>query len=234
MRNSPNAADGPTRKFMADVNPNARLEFFCDGVFAIALTLLIVDVKIPPSVAISSNADFWQALRNIVPTIMAFTLSFTVIFITWVNHHSTMLLVNRSSASFIFSTGLLLFSVVLIPFPTALLGDHIFTNHPAPSVMVYNAVLSLQAVGWILLTGAAINNGLTKNSMAAAAMRINNRNGYLAFIIYSAFTVLAYWFPVVIAVITTLTWVFWLILGISVLDKMRLEHRASVRTAGTS
>jgi ABC-type Fe3+ transport system substrate-binding protein len=92
----------------------------------------------------------------------------------------------------------------------------------------------LQAVGWILLTGAAINNGLTKNSMAAAAMRINNRNGYLAFIIYSAFTVLAYWFPVVIAVITTLTWVFWLILGISVLDKMRLEHRASVRTAGTS
>src|SRR5215469_3985565 len=77
-------------------NPNARLECFCDGVFAIALTLLIIDVKLPP-VAIGSNAEFWLALRNIAPTIMAFTLSFIVIFITWVNHHSTMLLVNRSS-----------------------------------------------------------------------------------------------------------------------------------------
>jgi uncharacterized membrane protein len=69
---------------VAESNPNARLECFCDGVFAIALTLLIIDVKMPP-IAIGSNADFWLALRNIVPAIMAFTLSFIVILITWVN-----------------------------------------------------------------------------------------------------------------------------------------------------
>jgi uncharacterized membrane protein len=179
------------QEIMAETNPNARLEGFCDGVFAIALTLLIIDVKIPPTIAIDNDAGFWLALWNIVPTLMAFTLSFTVIFITWVNHHSTMLLVNKSSASFIFSNGLLLFSVVLIPFPTSLLGDHIFTGHSAPSVILYNAVLSLQAIGWILLTGAAIRNGLTKNAASTAAMHISNRNGYFAFAMYSTLAVLA-------------------------------------------
>jgi len=213
---------------VAESNPNARLQSFCDGVFAIALTLLILDVKIPP-VAIGSNADLWLALRNIVPAIMAFTLSFTVIFITWVNHHSTMLLVNRSSASFILSNGLLLFSIVLVPFPTALLGDHLFTDHSAPAVMLYNAVLSLQAVGWICLTSAAIRNRLTKDAAAAAAMRTNRRNGYLAFVIYSTFAILAFQFPVAIAAITTLTWIFWLISGIYLLGKTRSEVSDSTR-----
>ena len=203
---------------MAESNPNARLECFCDGVFAIALTLLIIDVKMPPT-AIGSDVDFWLALGTIAPAIMAFTLSFIVIFITWVNHHSTMLLVDRSSASFIFSNGLLLFSVVLIPFPTSLLGEQL----SAPAVLLYNAVLSLQAVGWILLTGAALRNGLTKNPASAAAMRKNHRNGYVAFVVYSAFAVLAYWFPVTIAAITTMTWIVWLIVGISVLGKSHVK-----------
>jgi len=213
-------------KSVAESNPNARLECFCDGVFAIALTLLIIDVKLPP-VAIANNAEFWFALRDIAPAIMAFMLSFVVIFITWVNHHSTMLLVNKSSASFIFSNGLLLFSIVLVPFPTGLLGEHLFTGHSAPAVVLYNAVLSLQAVGWICLTGAAISNGLTKNAASTAAMRINQRNGYFACVIYAAFAGLAFWFPVAIAAVTTLTWVFWLILGISILGKARLEESAA-------
>lgn len=140
-----------------------------------------------------------------------------------------MLLTNRSSPAFIFSNGLLLFSVVLIPFPTSLLGDHLFTNHSAPAVVLYNAILSLQAAGWILLTGAAIANGLTKSAASAEAMRTNNRNGYLAFVVYSSFAVLAYWFPVTIAAVTTMTWIFWLVLGISVFGKARLEVPDSTR-----
>lgn len=203
---------------MAESNPNARLECFCDGVFAIALTLLIIDVKMPPT-AINRDADFWLALGTIAPTIMAFTLSFIVIFITWVNHHSTLLLVNRSSASFIFSNGLLLFSVVLLPFPTSLLGAQLST----PAVLLYNAVLALQGAAWILLTGTALRSRLTKDAASTAAMRKNNRNAYLAFAVYSTFAVLAYWFPVTIAAITTMTWIFWLIVGISVLGKTHLK-----------
>lgn len=214
---------------MVESNPNARMECFCDGVFAIALTLLIFDIKMPP-LAIGSSKDFWLALWTIVPGVMAFTLSFIVIFITWVNHHSTMLLVNRSSASFIFSNGFLLFSIVLIPFPTSLLGDHLFTNHAAPAVVLYDAVLSIQGIAWLLLTGSAITNGLTKNAASDAAMRANNRNGYWAFVLYSTFAFLAYWFPVSIAAITTMTSIYWLVVGISVLGKARFQISGLTRS----
>src|SRR6476660_7770586 len=100
---------------MIETNPNSRLEAFCDGVFAIALTLLIIDVEIPSSVVIASTTDFWSALRNIFPSIFAFLLSFTLIFITWANHHATLKLVNKSSSSFVYANGLLLLTVVFIP-----------------------------------------------------------------------------------------------------------------------
>jgi uncharacterized membrane protein len=204
-------------------HPNERLEIFCDGVFAIALTLLIIDVKISPAVAIKNNADFWLALETIAPSILAFVLSFIIIFITWVNHHSTMLLVNKSSGPFIYANGLLLFSVVVIPFPTSLLGEHLFTGHAAPAVILYNAVLALQAVGWIFLTETAIRNGLTKNAVSASTMQANKRNGYFAVTLYSALAVLAYWIPGIVAAITILTWLFWLGVGIYVMGKARLE-----------
>lgn len=208
---------------MAEPNPNARLEIFCDSVFAIALTLLIIDIKIPPAIVIKNNADFWLALTRIAPSLMAFALSFIVIFITWVNHHSTMLLVNKTSGPFIYANGLLLFSVVVVPFPTSLLGDHLFTSHSAPAVILYNVVLALQAVGWIFLTETAIKGRLTKNAVSASAMRANRKNGYFALTLYSTLAVLAYWIPGTVAAITMLTWLFWLGVGIYVLGKSRLE-----------
>lgn len=60
---------------MAETNPNSRLEAFCDGVFAIALTLLIIDIKIPSSETINTTNDSWLALKHIVPSIFTFVLS---------------------------------------------------------------------------------------------------------------------------------------------------------------
>jgi uncharacterized membrane protein len=67
-------------------HPNARLEAFCDGVFAIALTLLIIDVRIPATTEIHTSADLWRALGHLLPSVFAFLLSFGIIFISWVNH----------------------------------------------------------------------------------------------------------------------------------------------------
>jgi len=130
-----------------------RLEAFCDGVFAIALTLLIIDVKIPSTEKINNTADFWLALKHMAPSIFAFGLSFTIILITWVNHHAGLKLVNKTSASFIYANGFLLLTVVFIPFPTSLMGEYILTDHASPVVILYDSTLALQAVGWILLTG---------------------------------------------------------------------------------
>jgi uncharacterized membrane protein len=93
---------------MAETDTNSRLEAFCDGVFAIALTLLVIDIRIPSSESISTTNDLWLALKHLAPSIFTFMLSFAVILITWVNHHAALRLVNRSSASFLYANGFLL------------------------------------------------------------------------------------------------------------------------------
>lgn len=200
---------------MVSGNPNARLETFCDGVFAIALTLLIIDIRLPSTAIIHTNGDFWLALKNVIPSIFAFVLSFIIILITWVNHHNSLKLVGKSSASFIYANGLLLLTVVFLPFPTALLGEYLFTDHAAPAVIVYNAVLAFQAVGWISIGSAAIGDRLSRNEASALKIRKNNAYGYFAFMLYSLCAALAVWFPFDVAIFTTVTWIFWLVLGIS-------------------
>jgi uncharacterized membrane protein len=199
---------------MTESNPNARLEAFCDGVFAIALTLLIIDVRIPAAETITSTAQLWRAVAHVGPSIVAFLLSFTVILITWVNHHATLALIDKSSSPFIYANGLLLLTVVLMPFPTALVGDYLFTDHAGPAVVLYEGVGALQAIGWIFIGGTALHGHLARSTHSAAVLRESRRYGYFACALYALFGVAALWFPVAVAVLTSITWVFWLILSI--------------------
>ncbi len=201
---------------MPEVNPNSRLEAFCDGVFAIALTLLIIDIKTPSYIEINDTGEFWIALKHIAPSVFTFILSFVIILITWVNHHGALKQVNRSSPSFIYSNGFLVLTVVFLPFPTSLLGEHLLTDHAVPAVVLFNSTLALQAFGWVLLTGAALKNKLAKDEKGILILRGYNRYGYFAVILYSVCTIVAFWFPFGIALFTTATWIFWLIFGISV------------------
>lgn len=200
---------------MSESNTNLRLEVFCDGVFAIALTLLIIDIKAPASETINTTNDLWQALQRLLPAVLAFLLSFTVIFISWVNHHGALKLVNRSSSSFIYANGFLLLTVVVLPFPTALLSEYLFTDHAAPAVVVYSAVMALQSIGWIFLSHTALKPiPLTKNEQAALAARAARRNGYFALGIYMLCSILAFWSPQIVALLLGLIWLGWLIYGI--------------------
>lgn len=207
-------------------HPNARLEALCDGVFAIAMTLLILDVRLPSPGDVTNTAELWRALRHLAPSVFAFILSFGVILITWVNHHAVLRLVNKTSVAFMYANGFLLLTVVAIPFPTGLLGTFLQTNHAAPAVVLYNATLALVAVGWILVSGAAVRGRLTSDEGAAATMGESGRNGYFAFALYALLAVAAQWFPIPVAIVTTLSWLFWLVLGI------RMKH-ISVPTAAT-
>ena len=199
---------------MAEAQPNSRLETFCDGVFAIALTLLVIDIKIPPPDAIGTSRELWLALGHRTPSILAFVLSFAIILITWVNHHAAFRLVNKSSAAFIYANGFLLLTVVVMPFPTALVGEYLLTDHAAPAVVIYNAVTAVQAIGWILVSGAALRGRLTKDEKSTSAMRNNHRNGYFALVVYSVLALIAFWFPLGIAIVTTILWTYWLALGL--------------------
>jgi TMEM175 potassium channel family protein len=193
---------------MSNSHPNTRLEAFCDGVFAIALTLLIIDIKIPVSERTDTTRELWLALRHLGPSIFAFVLSFAVILITWVNHHRFFRQLNKSSAPFVYANGLLLLTVVFMPFPTALLGEYLLTDQAAPAVVMYNSVTAVQAIAWILLGQTALP--LAKDEKAVELVREGQRNGYVALMVYSLLALLAFWVPLTIAIVTTLLWAYWL------------------------
>ncbi len=195
---------------MPGPHPNTRLEAFCDGVFAIALTLLIIEIRIPASEGIGTTRELWLALGHLGPSIFAFVLSFAIILITWVNHHRFFRLLNTSSGPFVYANGFLLMTVVFMPFPTALVGEYLLTDHAAPAVVIYNSVTAVQAVGWILVSGAALRNRLAKDAKSAVLVRDAHRNGYVALAVYSLLALIAAWFPLAIAIVTTMLWAYWL------------------------
>jgi uncharacterized membrane protein len=201
---------------MAETNPNSRLETFCDGVFAIALTLLIIDIKIPANAEIHNTSALWTALAKILPSIVAFVLSFVIILITWVNHHNAMKLAHKSSPAFIYANGLLLLSVVFIPFPTSLIGEYILTDHAAPAVFIYNLVLILQSFGWFFICTAGLKDNLAKSEKAIKEIRKNRMFALYSVFGYSIFAILSLWFPVPVVIITLLLWILWLIFGINI------------------
>ena len=201
---------------MTTHNPNSRLEAFSDGVFAIALTLLIIDIKIPSTIEINNTADFWLAIKHITPSVFAFVLSFLIIFVTWVNHHNIFKLVTKSSSSFIYANGFLLLTVVFIPFPTSLVGEYILTDHASPAVFLYTAIIAIQGIAWILLSSSSLKIEASANEKTISQIKNNRLNGYFSLIVYSILAVISFWFPLTIAILTTLTLVFWFIYGIRI------------------
>ena len=145
-------------------------------------------------------------------------LSFAIIFITWVNHHRFFRLVNKSSGAFVYANGFLLLTVVFMPFPTALVGEYLLTDHAAPAVVIYNSVTAVQAVGWILVSGAA--RRLARDEKSLVLVRHSQRNGWFALVVYSLLALLAASFPLAVAVVTTMLWVYWLIFSLRADERM--------------
>jgi uncharacterized membrane protein len=96
-----------------------RLEAFSDGVFAIAITLLVLELNVP------QGEHLWEQLKDEWPSFAAFFVSFWVIGIIWVNHHGVLDHLARADRGVLYLNLLLLFTVVFIPFPTALLAEHL-------------------------------------------------------------------------------------------------------------
>ena len=106
----------------AGQNETARVEAFSDGVFAIAITLLILEIKVPHE----QNAVALQAqLRHLWPSYLAFLTSFATIGVMWLNHHRLFTLIHKCDDGIIAFNLLLLLGVTWIPFPTALLAEHL-------------------------------------------------------------------------------------------------------------
>ena len=120
----------------------SRLETFSDGVFAVAVTLLVLDIR-PPADA-DTSSGLWRSLGDLWPHYAAYAVSFLVIGIVWVNHHAVMHVVARVDRQLIFLNLLLLMAVALIPFGTALLAEYLTNGEAAhAAAAAYSAVVAL-------------------------------------------------------------------------------------------
>jgi uncharacterized membrane protein len=99
-----------------------RLEAFSESVFAITITLLIIEIKVPHLPPEAVNRELWAALLDLWPSFLALAMSSASILMMWVNHHGMFGLIQGVDATFLFANGFLLLLITFIPFPTAVLA----------------------------------------------------------------------------------------------------------------
>ena len=133
-----------------------RIQFFSDAVFAIAMTLLVLEIRLPEQ----DGELTWGALAQLWPQFFAYALSFSLIGINWITHHRKYLVIVRFDGPLMTINLLLLGFVALLPFPTSVLADY---GDEAPAVILYafnvGIITVLQQVLWVHARRA----GLTEN-----------------------------------------------------------------------
>src|SRR5258708_7598119 len=103
---------------------NKRLESFSDAVFAIVMTLLILDLKVPHINHPESAADVWKAILELKSVFFSWVVSFFFVALIWLHHHSMLSMSTKSDYGVIWINILLLFLVCLLPFPTSLMAEY--------------------------------------------------------------------------------------------------------------
>jgi uncharacterized membrane protein len=125
--------------------PPGRLETFADGVFAIAATLLIIDVGVPSG----STESLGRALLDIWPQYAAYAISFVTIGIMWVNHHRLIRQIERVDDRFLFLNLGLLACIAFVPFPTRVLAEFVRGDDGQAAALLYGITLTVTAVFFI-------------------------------------------------------------------------------------
>ena len=120
-----------------------RLEAFSDGVFAIIVTLLVLELKVPVLAEEHNSAALAKALLALFPKFMSWVMSFAIVAIFWVNHHRFFNLLKHADNGLLWLNSLFLMLLSFIPFPTALLGEY---HHTPIAVMFFGIVMTLASL----------------------------------------------------------------------------------------
>jgi uncharacterized membrane protein len=192
----------------------ARVEAFSDGVFAIAITLLILEIKVPhlPHDQPGEWRQLIHALLDLWPSAVAFVLSFGTILIMWINHHGLFQHAHHADNRLFFANGFLLLIVTFVPFPTAVLADYL--NQPAANVAAtfYCATFVLGSIGYnVLLWSVLVNrrHGTPESERTIARVRRAYRSGLAAYLLAA---IVAMFWPYIGVAICFSLWPLWALL----------------------
>lgn len=165
-----------------------RIEAFSDGVLAIVITLLVLEIKSPELHDTTSSAEAWQALVALAPKVASFLLSFLFVAVFWVNHHRFFQLVRRADWALLWSNNLLLLLLCAIPFPTAFLGDH--PRNPV-AVGLFAVLLMAAGVAFNAMWRQARRHQLIDQAVDMALIQRAIRRGLVGPVAYGLAGVLA-------------------------------------------
>ena len=176
-----------------------RLEAFSDGVMAIIITIMVLELRAP-------HAAELAALRPLLPVFLSYVLSFIYVGIYWNNHHHLLQVVKEVDGRILWANLHLLFWLSLIPFVTAWVGENEFARWPAA---LYGVVLMFAGVAYFILTRALIAHHGADSTIATAVGR--DRKGMISVVIYAVAVSLAFVGPWISCGLYVLVAAVWLI-----------------------
>jgi uncharacterized membrane protein len=176
-----------------------RLEAFSDGVLAIIITIMVLELKVPHS------SDL-NALKPLVPIFLSYVLSFVYVGIYWNNHHHLLKAAPRINGRIMWSNLHLLFWLSLLPFVTGWMGENHFTSAPSA---VYGTVLFLAAIAYYILQNLVIGEAGRDSQLAQAIGK--DWKGKLSPAFYAAGIAASFFLPQLAGCIYALVAIMWLI-----------------------
>jgi uncharacterized membrane protein len=176
-----------------------RLKAFTDGVLAIIITIMVLELRAPHDAALAS-------LHPLVPVVLSYALSFVYLIIYWNNHHHLLHVTRRVTGGILWANAHLLFWLSLVPFVTAWMGE----NHFAPIPMAaYGVVLVLAGVAYVVLQRVIIGSEGPESALAAAVG--GDMKGKLSLLLYAIAIPLAFVSPWVAGALYVAVAIMWLI-----------------------
>ena len=170
----------------------SRIEAFSDGVFAIAVTLLILEVRLQH---VGVEGDLATALVALWPNYLAFALSFFVIVVTWIAHHDLMRLVRVTTRPLQLANGFALLYITFIPFPTAVLATHLGGEEFRTAAVFYCGTFVLGSTAFNLLVATIVRGQLLLPGVDAQTIRRISWAYRITFTVYVVATLLAFVAP---------------------------------------
>jgi len=186
-----------------------RLEAFSDGVLAIILTIMVLELKVP-------HEPTMAALVPLAPVFLSYVLSFVYIGIYWSNHHHLLQAARRVDGGALWANLHLLFWLSLIPFATAWMGENHFAALP---VALYGAPLLFAAIAYYILTQVLIARHGEGSTLARAIGR--DRKGIISMFCYAAAIALSFVAPWIACALYVLVAVMWLVPDRRIEDALR-------------
>jgi uncharacterized membrane protein len=190
-----------------------RLEAFSDGVLAIIITIMVLELKVP-------HGETFETLLPLIPVFLSYVLSFIYIGIYWNNHHHMLHATKGVTGSILWANLHLLFWLSLVPFATGWMGENHFTSAPTA---IYGIVMLSCAIAYKILQNIIISEEGADSTLSKAVG--SDWKGYLSPVLYVLAIIIAWWAPLISTVLYVSVAVIWFVPDKRIEQAIKIENQ---------